>query len=144
MTKLFQTTQAGVLLSVKLLALLFLGAVAAIPAAAAQDADRTAAFAAHMEQTKARLQLTPEQEDQVAPIFEDSLYRRLAILEKYGFEEGNRPKLSLRKKMKLGKEMKGVRKDMEKALSLYLTKDQLKEFQKIQKENQDRMREMIQ
>lgn len=95
------------------------------------------------EQAMERLNLSAEQRTAIEPILEESRGRQLDVLEKYGFGSGNKPKLSLRKKLSLAKEMKKVRKDTNAALSRHLTDDQLKEFKKIQEENREQMQAML-
>lgn len=97
----------------------------------------------HAENAKGRLNLSEEQEKQINPIVEASRDKKIAILERYGFGKGKKPTLSLRTKIKLGKEMKAVRKDTEKALSRYLTPDQLKEYKKIQDESRSLMKKAM-
>ncbi|TNE63834.1 MAG: hypothetical protein EP335_08510 [Alphaproteobacteria bacterium] len=104
------------------------------------DEDRLAEFMERMEEARARLKLSPEQETQIQPIMQASREKRLAILEKHGFSGGAKPALSLRDKIALAKEMKAVREDTEKSLSQYLSDAQMKEYRKIQDENRERMK----
>jgi Spy/CpxP family protein refolding chaperone len=112
-------------------------------AVSATDEDRIAAFLERAEQTKERLALTPEQEAQITPIMEDARDKRLTILEKYGFGNGTKPSLSLRKKVALAKEMRAVRDETNDRLARHLTREQMQEYEEIQEENRARMKEMM-
>lgn len=136
--KLVKITVARIMALLGLMVLLSVQAAAYMP-----DEGRLLEFIEHQEQSRARLNLTEEQEERIAPIIEASRDKRLAILETYGFGQGSKPKLSLRKKISLAKEMKAVREDTESALSRHLTPAQMEEYRKIQEENRQRMKEVI-
>ena len=74
----------------------------------------------------------------------ESAERRFAVLEKYGFSDGERPSLSFREKRKLRGEINDVNEDALDRLSEVLTDDQLKEYKKIQEERRTEMRERLQ
>lgn len=95
------------------------------------------------EQTKERLQLSPDQEEQVKPILDESRERSIAVLQSFGFGDGERPNLSIREKQKLAKSMKAIGKDTEKALKVILSKQQMKEYKQIQDENRSIMRNLL-
>ena len=97
-------------------------------------------FAKRAEETKARLGLTPEQEEAIQPILMNAREKQLGVLEKYGYGAGAKPNLSMRKKISMAKELKKVRGDTEKALAKHLTKEQMAEYKKIQDENREKMR----
>lgn len=126
------------------LALLALMALPAGQATAlAPDADTLAVLMEQAEQQKARLNLTDEQQRQIEPVMEAGREQRLSILESYGFGQGSKPKLSLRKKISLAKDMKSVRESTERALARYLTPTQMAEYRKIQEENRQRLKEYM-
>ena len=95
------------------------------------------------EDVRGRLNLTPEQEAQVTPILEESREQRIDVLNAYGFGDGARPSLNFREKRKLGKEMKGIRQDTEKKLAGILGPEQMAEFEKIQDEMREKLRDRI-
>lgn len=109
----------------------------------APDSNTVADLMDHIEQQKTRLNLTEEQQQQIAPILENGRDQRLSILESYGFGQDSKPKLSFRKKISLAKEMKAVRENTERALSHYLSPGQMTEYKKIQAENRERMKEFM-
>ena len=80
-------------------------------------------------ETKARLDLTDEQVEQVTPILQSSFESRRAILLKYGIDiESRKPpaqKLGFRKARTLGKELDNVRASTLRELDDILTEEQL-------------------
>ncbi|WP_417450598.1 hypothetical protein [Kordiimonas sp.] len=128
---------------IRAMALIALIALPVVPAAAyAPYSDTIATLMDHIEQQKARLNLTDEQQQQVGPIMETSREQRMSILENYGFGQGSKPKLSLRNKISLAKDMKSVRESTERALAQHLTPNQMAEYKKIQEENRQRIKEL--
>ena len=93
-----------------------------------------------------RLALTDEQVEQVEPVLEKAAAKRDRILSKYGVDPDNRgsgqkPKLRTMRSMK--KEMDSLRKATTKQLKGILTAEQLSEYEQIQQERQDAMRQRI-
>ncbi|WP_461535057.1 hypothetical protein [Spongorhabdus nitratireducens] len=98
-----------------------------------------------LQDTKARLKLTPEQEAKLTPILEASREKRMEVFEKYGLgNSGERKKLSFREKRALGKEMKTLRTETNKQVKEVLSEDQYNEYLVIQDERKQKMRERIQ
>lgn len=95
------------------------------------------------EENRVRLGLTQEQEAQVKPILERSRERRLDILERYGFGDGQKPSLRLREKLSLAKEMKAVRQETDAALSRHLSREQMAIYADIQDEHRERMKKYM-
>ncbi len=129
-------------------ALFISAALAASPASAQPENVDREAVAEQIQQrvleTKERLQITEEQAPVVQEILRESAERRFAILEKYGFGDGERPSLSFREKRKLRGEINNVNQDTLGRLSEVLTDDQLQEYKKIQEERRAEMRERLQ
>lgn len=90
--------------------------------------------------TRARLNLTPEQKQALAPILMSSFEKRFAVLQSYGFSGGARPGLSFRQKLALRNELNAIRQQTEKQLAAFLSDRQLAEYRKIQDENRERLR----
>lgn len=129
-------------------ALFISAALAVSPVSAnAENVDREAAaeqIQQRVLEMKERLQITEEQAPVVQEILRQSAERRFAVLEKYGFGDGERPSLSFREKRRLRGEINDVNEDTLNRLSEILTDDQLKEYKKIQEERRAEMRERLQ
>ncbi len=105
-------------------------------------------FLAQMEKTRARLQLTDEQVEQITPVMENHLEQTQIILSKYGIDldnrgQGERKKLGLSKARQLGKELKTLRAKTTDELSQYLTDKQMATWQEIQQERRQQIRDRI-
>ncbi len=129
-------------------ALFVTAAVAATPAVAnAGQIDREAAaeqVEQRLEQTAKRLNLTDEQKPQVEAILRDSGEKRQAVLERYGFKNGQRPKLRPMELRSMRGELNEISEGTTKKLSAVLTDAQMAEYEKIKEEQQAEMRERIQ
>jgi hypothetical protein len=97
-------------------------------------------FEQHVENVRQRLQLTEIQRTDLEPILSKSFEDRINILKSYGFSKETRPKLSLRKKLALRRDMNDLRDRTEQAVSVILNDQQMDEFLEIQEENRKRMR----
>ena len=101
--------------------------------------ERSAQAEQQIEAIKARLNLTEEQKQQVAPILENSMERRQSILKNYGIDLENHEaksgkKMGFRTARKLKKEMDEARSKTLTELKSVLTDVQLTEYKKIQEE----------
>lgn len=98
-------------------------------------------------ETKARLDLTDEQVEQVTPILQSSFESRRAILLEYGIDiESRKPpaqKLGFRKARTLGKELDNVRASTLRELDSILTEEQMSEYVAMQNERKNKMRERL-
>lgn len=92
----------------------------------------------------ARLELTEDQKQEVEAILRDSMEKRFAILESYGFESDARPKLRPRQKRGLRNDMKDVADATTADLADVLTEEQMAEFAVIQEEQREALRERLQ
>ncbi|MGI9221744.1 MAG: hypothetical protein ACR2QS_11995 [Woeseiaceae bacterium] len=122
-------------------------AITVLPAAQAQE-DRAAQFEERLAETKARLNLSDEQIEQLTPILRSGFEAQMAVLEKNGIDLQNedpesREKLGFRDARKLRKEMKAVRAKTLDEVEKILSDEQFDEYKKIQDERQKEMREMI-
>lgn len=92
----------------------------------------------------AKLGLTEEQIAQLKPILADQFDAQMAVLDKHGIaagKRGDKGRLGLRKLRALRRDMDKVSDNISKRLSGILSKAQLAEFEKIQKEQREQMRE---
>jgi len=134
--------------SKQLAALAFVGAATVFtPSASALAVAQTAEEAqaqleARVEETAARLDLTPEQKAELAPILMDSMEKRDAILEEAGIQSGTRPKPQ--QLMAMRSELQALQKDTIEQVSAVLTEEQMEEFMLIQQERADEMRAQMQ
>ncbi len=119
-----------------LAALLMAAAPAAVVAGQNQDAgDRTEQFQQRLQRMKERLQLTPEQQEQVRPIFVEEMQQLKAVRDKYGSGDQSR-----RTRMKMGREMRGIRNAADEKLRTILSKQQMDELKKMREEARQKYR----
>ncbi|NWH09407.1 MAG: hypothetical protein HXY22_12325 [Alphaproteobacteria bacterium] len=98
---------------------------------------------AAMEETYARLNLSPEQKTAITPILQDAMQKRLAMLEEFraGREPGQKPSRS--EMMAMRDKSQAMRAGTRAALAPHLTPEQLAEWDQIQEERRAKMREAI-
>ncbi len=96
-----------------------------------------------IEETKARLNLSDEQAEEVRPIFEENVQSSLEILKSYGFERGQKPKLNFRKKLALRRDMNEVRDNTDNKLKTILTDAQMQEYAIIRDERRKELRNRL-
>ncbi|MBB5517375.1 hypothetical protein [Amphiplicatus metriothermophilus] len=131
----------------RIFALLFLAlptalAIHADPAAAQAkqvDPARVEALAARLDEIRARLALTEEQQAAVEPILRESLARRAALAERARAE--GRP--SRRELRRLREEADQIRKETRTRIAPILTPVQLAEYDRIQDELRQEARERL-
>ena len=103
-------------------------------------------MAEQQEQAKERLQLTEEQQEAIAPILENSMAERLAIMEEYGINPSDpdfkRPGMRTMRKMR--KDMDRLDSNTRKQLENHLSDEQMDTWDELQKERKDRMRQQMQ
>lgn len=121
-------------------------ATLASPLALADD-DRAAMLEQRMEEAKARLELSDEQVDQVAPVLERSAAAQQDILSRYGvdLDSSGAPAsgLGFRQLRAMRSELDSVRAGTLEDLQSILTAEQLGEYKRIQEERQAAMRDRI-
>ena len=94
----------------------------------------------------AKLGLTEEQMAQLKPILADQFDAQMAVMDKHGIalgDSGDRGRLGLRKLRALRRDLDKISDNTSKRLSGILSKAQLAEFEKIQKEQREQMREKL-
>ena len=94
-------------------------------------------------ETEKRLNLSPNQKEQLEPIFRNSIEKRMTVMKSYGFSEGSRPTLNFREKIALGKEMRAIRDDTTSKVAGILDDQPMAEFEKIQEERRAEFRERL-
>ncbi|MGF1456989.1 MAG: Spy/CpxP family protein refolding chaperone [Alphaproteobacteria bacterium] len=90
-----------------------------------------------------RLKLTDEQKPKVEDILMESTEKRKAVLDRYGVKQGEKPNLNLRQMRSLRGEMETIRQDTLEKMGGVLTAEQLAEFEKIQNEMREQLREQM-
>ncbi len=113
--------------------------LACVPALDAQDqaeGQRAERAQQRLQQVKERLNLTPEQIEQVRPVFIEEVQQMKAVREKYGAGDMNR-----RTKLKMGRELRGIRDNADEKLRTILSKQQMEELKKMRKEWREEFRE---
>ena len=109
--------------------------------------DPPAALEEMFAETKDRLDLSDEQVKKIEPILQSSYESQQAVLQKYGIdiESGEPPahKLGFRKARAMGQELQTVRASTAEALEDILTKEQMREYETMQDERRNKMRERI-
>ena len=94
-----------------------------------------------MQETKSRLALTEKQKVQLKPILEDHFDAQMAVLDKYGLDaedRDNRPDAQTLRALR--QELEENRIKTSKRLSGILSSEQLAEFEKIQAQQREQMR----
>jgi CubicO group peptidase (beta-lactamase class C family) len=86
-----------------------------------------------LQQFADRLQLTPEQREQVRPVMLDEVQRLKAIRDRYQADDGGGA--NRRTKLKMAREMRNVQKEADDKLKKILTSQQMDELKKIREEN---------
>ena len=128
-----------------LIAATFIAILATSPASGQESQATDAEF--RLEQTMARLELSDEQKEALAPVLEDSMSAQQEILASYGIniEKGERPAqgLGMRNAMAMKRELDAVRADTLETVSGILSAEQFEEFKRIQAERQAAVREHI-
>ena len=134
------------------LALLLFAAAPGVGTAQQPGGEQLAQLQERLEAAKARLKLTTEQTEQVRPILRAGMEKQMAVLEEHGIDlrggggaaQGRgAPRRSLEQLRAPGDDLEVVRKETRKELKDVLTKEQFKEFKKMQEEGREAMRERI-
>jgi len=93
-----------------------------------------------MQQVKDQLQVTPEQADQIRPLFVDELQQLKAILDRYG--DPRDASLMTKRKMRL--ESKSIQERTDDQLKTILSKQQMKDLEKLREQwRQERRAEFM-
>lgn len=115
-----------------------------VPATAKED--HTAQYEQRLAETKARLNLSDQQMEQIEPTLEAGFTASQAILQKYGINpenRDNRQRLGFRKARQLRKELQTVQINTLHELSDVLTDEQLAEYREIQAERKAELKQRI-
>lgn len=107
-------------------------------------ADDLSQFETRLQETTSRLALTEEQQARVKPILEDHFAAQMAILDKHGIKIGNQEgnkRPGFRQLRALRNDMNENKAKIMKQLSAILSEEQMAEFEQIQAELKERIRE---
>jgi len=117
---------------------LALGLFAAMPAVAQQQHGDSAARAAQVKERLAKiskeLNLTPQQNEQLKPIFQQEVADLRAVHDKYKGDKSSDAKMSRRK------EMRAVQEKYEPQINGVLTPDQQAQWKKMKQEKMEQMK----
>jgi t-SNARE complex subunit (syntaxin) len=91
-----------------------------------------------LQQIKDRLQLTPEQAEQVRPVFVEEIQQLKAVRDKYKSDDGDQNR---RAKLKIAREMRGIQKATDDKLQKILSAQQMDEMKKLREEWRQQMRD---
>ncbi len=107
--------------------------------------EQRAEFVENLKDIQGRLNLSSDQEKKMLALLRESGNHRKTILQTYGVGAGKKSikELSFFDKRALGKDMKRVKEQTTEKAKNILTVNQFKEFEKIQEEQKDRMREKL-
>lgn len=122
-------------------ALVALLALVAVPVAFAEEdhddivnpEEQKQAMMAKMAAAKDALGLTDEQAAQVKEILQDNVRQMKEVFAKHGLEPGDKPK-NMRAKIKLGRDLKPIRKQGDKKLAEVLNEEQFKAFKQMRED----------
>jgi hypothetical protein len=109
-----------------------------VPPAAAQPnttEEKLDQARARLDQLKERLNLTPEQTEQVRPVVTEELQQLKILRDKYSGDQSRRSRL------KMAREARDIRNAADVKLKNILTKPQMDELKKIRDEQRDEFRE---
>ena len=123
-----------------------IAAAALIVLSAQADGREGSDLRAGLEEIRARLALTPEQETQVRSIFEEHLEAQRTTLDKYDIDAGDRGNadaVDLQKMRALREELRANRAKIEGRLSGVLSETQMAEFERIRAEQEEEFRERL-
>lgn len=111
------------------------------------DADRSAQAEKALAEAMKRLDLSDNQVEQIKPILESSGKAQRATLERYGIDPDSEPgggkQLSMSEALALRKELEKVRTKTLDQLEGILSKEQMREFRKMQDEQRAEMKKRI-
>lgn len=110
----------------------------AAPAWARQDSrapQQTEQIQQRIEELKERLDLTPEQIEQMRPVLEEELEKLKAVRAKYSGDSQSRGA-----KLRIARELRAVRSSADDRLRRILSKQQMDEMKKIREERRARLR----
>lgn len=114
--------------------LLALGATTPVAASETSD-ERREEMALRLEEIKDRLNLTPEQEEKIRPLFQKRNEQLKALREKHG------ENLSRRERIAMFREARGIQNEFQEQLRPILTPEQMKEWEALRSEGRSAVRE---
>ena len=134
-------------LSSLLIAAITAVAVGIVSTASAQEVDRAEKLRERLTETRARLNLTDDQIEQIRPILRAGMEAQIKVLEKHGIDirnrSGERARLGFRQLRRLGRDLDKVRERTVGDLADVLTDAQIAEYKKIQQERKAALRKRL-
>jgi hypothetical protein len=114
--------------------------LAAAPMGASQDVSQPKVDQARqrLAQIQDRLQLTPEQVEQVRPVIADEMQKLTVLRDKY-----NAGGQSRRSRLKLARELRDIQNASDDQLRKILSKPQMEEMEKIREERRQQLRDRV-
>jgi len=119
-------------------AVLTLSVSLVIPAFPAQDKSaprNPEQLRERLEELKSRLELTPEQVEQIRPVLREELQKLKAVRDKYNEQDRNR-----RTRLQMARELRGLRDATDNKLKKILSKKQMEELKKIRQQRREQVR----
>ena len=98
-----------------------------------QDLDR---LFERIDQVRSRLELTPQQVDQIRPILRDEFFKLRDLQDKFDGEDQN-----ARTRLRMARELKDIQNDADDRLKKILSKKQMSELKKLREENRKQLRD---
>lgn len=92
-------------------------------------------FQQRLQKIKERLELTPEQAEQIRPVLMEEIEQLKAVRDKYSGVQ------SRRRRLKMARELRDIRNSTDKKLKTILSKKQMDELKKIRAESREQFRE---
>jgi hypothetical protein len=92
-----------------------------------------------LEQIKVRLELTPQQVEQIRPVLEEEVQKLKAVRDKYSGREPN-----VRTRLQIARELRDIQSAGDEKLQKILSKKQMEEMKKIREEFREELRERYQ
>lgn len=129
------------------LALAAIAAAGAITSAEAQERKLTeeqrAQIERHVEEIRARLNLSEEQRVRLEPVLRRSFEQRAEVLQRYGVSRDRTERLGFRKARALKSDLDAVRQSSEAEIAAILDERQMIEYRKIQEEMREELRARV-
>jgi hypothetical protein len=122
----------------RIAAVLTLSLSLVIPAFAAQDKSaprNPEQLRERLEELKSRLELTPEQVEQIRPVLRDELQKLMAVRDKYNEQDRNR-----RTRLQMARELRKIQDATDNQLKKILSKKQMEELKKIRQGRREQIR----
>ena len=110
------------------------------------EQEQVAELDERVEEFKTRLDLTPDQVERIRPILAESMEQIGAALKEAGVDSdgGGASELSRRKRIRLGRTIRGLQEEVGERMSEVLSDAQMEEYKKMQEERREELRARMQ